>query len=273
MLKSVRADTVLRALGLSPCFKIDRFLNRTVDYSECEVIVKQKAETCGKLQKVSRIEYNLTPNGIEKLAAMSKKQCSIKVINDFTSTVLTPIPVVYLFVVASDDLGITVPDGCVLVKYGFTNNLARRMNEHVKTYGPAIFLKYHSYVDPIYLKDAENDVRNLFKSTGWHVENSRYTELAIIPNVLMPTVLGEYRRVGEHYMQKVTSLSVANESLRRELEFAKALLAEKDRVIQLAMTFVPSTAGRAPPLCEAHKSTAARATPLCEAHRNVKISS
>ena len=237
MLKSVRANTVLNALGLSPCFKIERFLNKNVDYCESEVIVKQKVETCGKLAKITRIEYNITPAGIEKLATLSKK-CNIKTINDFTSTMLIPIPVVYLFIVANDDLGIIVPQDSVIVKYGFTNNLTRRMNEHVKTYGPAIFLKYHTYIDPIYLKDAENDVRHLFKATGWHVENSRYTELAIIPNALMPTVLSEYKRVGEHYMQKVTSLSAANEALKRELEFSKALLAEKDRVIQLAMKFV-----------------------------------
>ena len=52
--------------------------------------MKQKVETCGKLAKITRIEYNITPAGIEKLATLSKK-CNIKTINDFTSTMLIPI--------------------------------------------------------------------------------------------------------------------------------------------------------------------------------------
>lgn len=243
MFKCIRADTVLRALELPSGLKLDRCLTKHIDYNTVESVFKTKVdggENKPKLQKATRIEYNLTPDGIHKLAAISNTHCSVRSVNDFACTILHPLPVVYLFVIANDDLEITVPDGHVLVKYGYTNNIQRRTNEHVKTYGPAIFLKYHVYIDPSHLKDAENDVRSFFKSTSWHVEKSKYNELAIIPKALMQTVISEYKRIGEHYLQKITQLSTTNDALVRELNFAKELLAEKDRTIGLALKLANS---------------------------------
>ena len=234
MLRGIKSDVVLKAFGLPVGLKLDRCLINRFDFQMNEVTTKHKTND-GKYQKSTKVEYLLTKNGISKLANMSQR-CTIKKVNDFASTAMVPLPVVYLFVVVNDQLGIDVPDDCVLVKYGYSNNLQRRMNEHIKTYGDAIFLKYHVYIDPTNLKEAEDEIRQFFKKTKWHVNGSKYSELAIVPMEMLETsVVSEYKRIGEHYLQKITELSSKNKLLNREIEFANKLLAEKERAINLAI--------------------------------------
>lgn len=235
-----KADTVIRALELPSTFKVDKYLTNVVDYTTKEVISRQEGQSKGKIQKVSRTEYFLNDNGITKLSAIARK-CSIKTINDFSATMALPLPVVYLFVVANDSLGIDVPDNHILVKYGYTNNLHRRMNEHVKTYGPGIFLKYHVYIDPTFLKEAENDIRSFFFDTKWHVLSNKYTELAVIPaQYLNNVVSAEYKRVGEHYLHKVSDINAKCASFNQKLEFSEKLLEEKERSLSIALKFIES---------------------------------
>ena len=107
-------------------------------------------------------------------------------------------------------------DDTLLVKYGLTKSLYRRTSEHYSKYGPNIVLECHSFIDPLYLRDAEYDVECFLKNSGWHLpKNPRFTknimmeptclpcsysrELAIIPISEMPNVLKMYGKIGLMY--------------------------------------------------------------------------
>jgi len=235
----LRAEGIIRALELPPTFCFDRHLTKSVDYVVKEIIVRKSGGSGGsKYQKVSKSQVEINSDGIDKLARISHK-CNVTCVSDFMATSVMPLPVVYLFAVVNDDI---LPDvqardsDKVLVKYGYTNNLARRTKEHIKTYGPGIILKYHIFIDPNYLRDAENDVREFFRGAGWHLDHPGYSELALVPrDQLNGLVATEYSRIGESYLNKVTSLSSSCIHLSRELEFARQLVAEKERSLNLAL--------------------------------------
>lgn len=236
----VRADSVMKAFDLPSSFPIEKYLTKQIDYDVHEECIKQ-ADNGAKYRKVNKVEYTLTRQGVDKLSYLSDK-CSVKCINDFMTTSLVPLPVLYLFVVVNDDIHKMVchesHDEYVLVKYGYTNNLQRRMSEHLKTYGTGIFLKYHVYIDPSQLKEAENEARKFFHVTKWHVSHPNYSELALVPKEYMVVVASEYKRIGESYLNKMVDMSSRSSQLKRDLEYSERLLAEKERTIGLAMSFV-----------------------------------
>lgn len=220
-----RSDGVIKALNLPNNFQVDKFLTKDVDYKED--IVKAPAGR-GKYRKVNKITYNFTGNGFEK--------CNTNCINIFSTTNLNPLPALYLFVVLNNDIIGPPPPNHTIVKYGYSCNLQRRMNEHIKTYGPNIYLKYHVYIDPNFLKDAENEIRSFLHSTKWHFDSLKYSEIAIIPDLLLETVVAsEYRRIGQHYLQKVTDMSNRINILEKELGYAKSIMLEKERTINIAL--------------------------------------
>lgn len=237
--QKIRAEGVMKAMDLPSSFPIEKYLTKALDYDVSEHCVKSK--NGAKYRKVNKVEYTLTTRGLDKLSYLTQK-CNIKCINDFMTTSLVPLPVVYLFIVVNDEIMKLVggkEDHEILVKYGYTNNLPRRMNEHLKTYGSGIILKYHVYVDPSHLKDAENEVRDFFHAAKWHVMNPKYSELALVPKEYLGSlVASEYKRIGESYLHKVTDMCTQMDVLKREVEFCKQLLAEKERTIGLALTMV-----------------------------------
>ena len=80
-----------------------------------------------------------------------------------------------------------------IAKYGYTKNLVRRSKEHARMYGPSIELANSSFVAPLYLREAENELRRSFKGAGilhadsrllswYNVANVTGRELVVFPN-------------------------------------------------------------------------------------------
>jgi hypothetical protein len=90
-----------------------------------------------------------------------------------------------------------------IVKYGMSKDLARRAREHHKTYGVDCTLLFYAAVHPSRLREAERDVRSLFKSAGWQVLGiGGHRELACVPaSRLKRTVIPLYRKIGTKYGQ------------------------------------------------------------------------
>jgi hypothetical protein len=155
---------------------------------------------------------------------------SIRCVDTFLHTSCCRLPALYLFQI---DKSKTDNDrnAVVTLKYGISNNLKRRAREHVRTFGPSIDLCLHTYVDPIFQKDAECDVKRFFKETGFDIpktfRGARHRELAIVPISQMPVVRKEYARIGALYMTHIIEAAL----VRKELRMYKQLLVEKQMII------------------------------------------
>lgn len=177
----------------------------------------------------------------------SRRNIGVSDLRKVLQTSPTPIPAVYLFQLgrAKDlrkdiDIPNTFGDSGIVFKYGMTNDLKRRAQEHDKTYGriPSIDmrLRHQVYVDTSCLRHAEREVENFFKRNGWHMSNHpRYTELAIVPDehTNMALLCAEYARVGKHYTAQLSQMYLANTCAQKEVEMLERLLKEKDAVIDL----------------------------------------
>lgn len=89
-------------------------------------------------------------------------------------------PCVYLFYLGSaKDMRNMIPnelaDDTLVFKYGYTKNLKSRLENHVKTFGKHIQLKWHVIVDPYYLSKAETDLRRAME--GYIIEHPKYDEI------------------------------------------------------------------------------------------------
>ncbi len=131
---------------------------------------------------------------------MSIKSCVAKV------------PSIYLFRLGTVDtlrtqLGIPRRhrDEFVVLKYGRTCDLRRRMSEHARSFpvrlpGSEPGLVYHTLVHPVHLVEAEKDIECWFKELDMYLENGVHTEIAIAPKGMIRTrVRREYERISVCY--------------------------------------------------------------------------
>lgn len=98
-----------------------------------------------------------------------------KVIKEVFNTGTHTLPCVYLFTLGtvnslkkSMNLYQDLDNNSIICKFGLTKNLSRRTAEHLTNFekisNSDLKLKYYSYVDPLYITNAENDIKLLMKS-------------------------------------------------------------------------------------------------------------
>jgi hypothetical protein len=179
---------------------------------------------------------------------------NIQSIRSFLNTGMTSMPTLYLL-----ELGkvgelrevFSIPnyfkDEEVVLKFGLTNDLSRRLMEHEKSYGKLIKragceirLKYHAYIDTIYLYEAEKEISDYFKNVNWNLEHDTFKELACVSNLMLNNVVhGQFKSVGRTYCGKLHDLQVQITTLLSEneriaidsiekIDYWKGLLKERD---------------------------------------------
>jgi hypothetical protein len=84
-------------------------------------------------------------------------------------------------------------------KYGYTNDLARRFNEHEKRYGRDISLTMHAHIPEYFLRDAENDIKDYFSSGEMKYPQENYNELVKLEDDHLQMVTRLYKLVSEKY--------------------------------------------------------------------------
>ena len=147
-----------------------------------------------------------------------------KALKAVLNTNVNAMPVVYLFQLGTaKDLrdAFSIPDSFkdsdIVFKYGLTTDLKRRTCEHESLFNKlniTMTMKYHVYIDPFYLSNAETDVKNYFIGALWHLKHPKYTELAVVPSHMTNTILhNEFKRLGNAYAGKLQDLQtqLANE--------------------------------------------------------------
>jgi hypothetical protein len=126
-------------------------------------------------------------------------------------------------------------DNDIVVKYGRTDDLERRTNEHNNDYGKMknvdLRLMMYSFIDVSYISMAENDLGDYF-DYKFKFEFENRTELAIIPKDKIDNVKKEYEKIRGVYGGKMSEIinkiemiklqnTVEIQKLQHEIELQK----------------------------------------------------
>lgn len=122
-------------------------------------------------------------------------------------------------------------DEMIVVKYGRTDDLHRRLNEHMnQTFesveGLDLKVKYYGYVDEEYASKAESYIEKFFDFGNYRFINEKYVELAIIPANKFDEIKKQYEVIQSKYSGTQNEYIHQIQLLEKDLEI-------KDRDIQL----------------------------------------
>ena len=160
-----------------------------------------------------------------------------EVFNTFANT----LPCIYLFQLGTvKSLRKTMKideekaDTDLVVKWGYTIDLARRTKEHnrKKSYGGikgcSLQLLCNSFIDLQYASKAENEIKDYFIDSDYHFNFDNFAELAIIPIKHLKTIKGQYTNLGIIYAGRITELTNKIEMLKIQHEIE---LAQKETIL------------------------------------------
>lgn len=145
----------------------------------------------------------------------------------------TSLPCVYLFSLntvkelrQSMKIDKKYSDDMLVCKFGFTSDLPRRTSEHIKTYGSLkgsdLKLKYYSYIDPMYISNAETDVKDFFTALNINLKYEKYDELVVIRPALLKTIENQYKQLANAYAGHVKDLIKEVEDLKKRIQLIEA---------------------------------------------------
>lgn len=126
------------------------------------------------------------------------------------STYANKFPCIYLLSLGTvkdlrDTFGIdaSTPDDYIVYKYGFTDDLQRRIGEHETKYNklPNVNVKLATFniIDPIYMKDAERDIREECNAYEVSLKSDGYNELIVLNEKQLKHTKQHYSRIGREY--------------------------------------------------------------------------
>ena len=163
---------------------------------------------------------------------------AIKCIFDKNSTLLTCVYLISLGKVSSlrSSFNIKEPfsDDAIVYKFGHTKDLARRINEHKKTYSEIsnvkMNLKLYSYIDKQNTKEAEKDLKQILKLMKVRIHNKKYIELVALDNSELKKTKMHYTEIGNKYMGKLEDMK---KEVEETTETMKKLREEHDHKMEL----------------------------------------
>lgn len=154
---------------------------------------------------------------------------SVKSAIDVFKTSCKSIPSIYLLTLGKvknlrDSFNIPkdIDDETILCKYGKTENLERRLTEHNNDYGKIkgvqLRLKYYAFIDPEFINDAENQIKNFFIANNMKYEHLERNELVLINLNLIKNTLKTYGLVYNSCSGSVKEINSKIKDLEQQLE-------------------------------------------------------
>ena len=144
-------------------------------------------------------------------------------------------------------------------KFGRTDDLSRRMNEHSKKYkdiGCKVELVRFSPIDPSYTTDAESNIKSFFSELGFKLDNKKYVEITIFGDDNKKVVNEQYKLISDRYMGKYKDIknnmdliisqaeckvaNVEKECQTKLLEANKLLLESNQKLVDAKQALVDS---------------------------------
>ena len=134
-------------------------------------------------------------------------------------------------------------DDDIVIKFGFTNDLDRRSNEHVKEYekikGVKVRLMEYVYIDPAFLSEAEVELKQFFTAIETPVKYKKYKELISINPKHLKEIQKKYKSVGvgyqgncSHLIGKLEKLEYQLQLKDKDIELREAEIRNRDTIIR-----------------------------------------
>jgi len=166
------------------------------------------------------------------------------ILKDFLNTETNTLPCLYLFTLGkvkdlreSMNINNSFDDEEYVCKFGITNDLKRRTIEHEKKYlliqNANLYLKYHSYIDPLYLYEAENELKLLVKNLNLNLIYNNSEEIIVLTKDKLKLIESQYKHLSKSYMGKVEELNSFIKDLKgqiKELELEKENIELKHQI-------------------------------------------
>lgn len=121
-----------------------------------------------------------------------------------------------------------ISDDAVVYKFGLTKSFESRKNGHKSEYKELdklidMKLAYYTYIDPLYISEAENEIKSTLEDYKINYEN--HDELVVIPNNMLKMVKKIYENIGMKYSghiavfnKKITELEIIISNLKKDYE-------------------------------------------------------
>ena len=151
----------------------------------------------------------------------------VKNIKSVFSTSAEKTPCVYLFMIGNANKLLKETkynDNDIICKFGYTNDLVRRTNQHYKTYKKEfsvdIELLLFSIIDPQYICQAETSISHYFndyKLSGYSIKEVEQTELIIVNQKSISQIKEHYRLIQNSYIGHYKELNDKIVNLEKEI--------------------------------------------------------
>lgn len=136
---------------------------------------------------------------------------SLEHVKTLSKVSVSKIPCVYVFSLGyvkdlrkSMNIKDDIDDNNIVIKFGLTDNLIRRANEHVKEYqenieNSKVRLMYYNYIDKKYMYEGEKEIRDYFNESGDLLEYKKYKELAVLSSKNKKHLKSQFRYLNDTY--------------------------------------------------------------------------
>ena len=154
---------------------------------------------------------------------------SIKTYKAVFDTYASKFPCIYLLSLGKvkdlrETFGIdaSVPDDSIVYKFGFTDDLERRLGEHQTKYGKLknvnINLACFHTVDVKYTSEAEAKIREMTRAYNSLLNIDGYNELISLNKIQFEFIIELYESTGRKYMGNTAGLQKEIEDLKKEIQ-------------------------------------------------------
>ncbi len=225
---------VLRTLFVSKSKKTDNFIS----WATKTLFVSQMGTTTQRIELCKDILKHANLKEVKKTFGLTKYQFSC----------------VYLFEIGTagsmrdklklpDDLD----DDQKLYKYGRTNDMARRMAEHVHDYGVEdLLLAYYAIIDQANNVKAENMLSQFFKENGTKVKcDGREEIVSLNPKELRSTII-LYDKIQNECAGKLKIITDQNTRLKDIIASKNELIKSKNETIELQREIISELRSKLP---------------------------
>jgi hypothetical protein len=208
----------LTYLGLTRLLFVSK--NKNAEYFQKWAIEKLFTIQMGNENEKERLATNLLQINLESFRAVFKKHA-----NKF--------PCIYLLALGTvgelrETFNISgeIDDKMIVYKYGFSDDMDRRLKEHNNDYGKLqnvnISVSLFHIIDTKYTSEAEDDLRQFFKNMNktLFVENQQQNrkELVVLNTKELETVKKEFRHIGNDYAGNTQELQKQILDLNTKIE-------------------------------------------------------
>jgi hypothetical protein len=214
---------MLRCLFVSRNNKTDNFIS----WATKTLFVAQLGTTKQKDELVSKIK-GVSYSAIQELFSINAR--------DLPCIYLTAFNIVGVLR-KEMNIDMKYKDDDIVYKFGLTKSFEIRKNGHKSEYKKIenlidMKLVQYTYIDPLYVNEAENDIKNMLEEYKLNWEN--HDELVVIPNNMLKFVNTLYTNIGMRYsghtqefMKKINDLELCISTLKKDQEYQKIIFEEK----------------------------------------------